>query len=65
MTKGLKERLKKMTPNKAFDFDPNIRDGKVKGLFCHTNVSAPNRFGGYDKFDWYPDPNLIDLINSL
>lgn len=65
VTKGLKERLKKMDKFKAFDFDPNIRDGKEKGLFCHTNVSGPNKWGGYDKTDWYPDSDLCDLILSL
>jgi len=64
-TKGLKERLKKMDPWKAFDYDSEIKDGKLKGLFCHTNVSPKNRYGGYEKWDWHPDPNLIDLINSL
>jgi hypothetical protein len=64
-TKGLKERLKKMDPWKAFDYDQDIKDGKLKGLFCHTNVSPKNRFGSFEKWDWYPDPNLIDLINSF
>lgn len=62
--KGLKERIKKDRWS-AFDFDPEIRDGKKQGLFTHTNVSGPNKWGGFDKWDWYPDPNLIDLINSL
>lgn len=65
ITKGMKERLKKYDPWKAFDFDQEIKDGKVKGLFCHTNVSPPNRWGGYEKWDWFPQSELIDIINSL
>jgi len=64
-TKGLKERLKKMDPYKAFNYDPTIKDGKVKGLFCHTNVSGPNKWGGYEKWDLAPSDDIIDLINSL
>lgn len=64
-TKGLKERLKKVDPFKAFDYDPVIQSGNLKGLFCHTNVSGLNKYGGYDKTDWWPCPELIDLINSL
>jgi N-acetyl-anhydromuramyl-L-alanine amidase AmpD len=64
-TKGLKERLKKMDPYKAFDFDQNIKDGNIKGLFCHTNVSPKNRYGNFEKWDWNPQPELCDLINSL
>lgn len=64
-TKGLKERLKKMDPYKAFGYDPEIKTGAIKGLFCHTNVSGPNRFGNFEKWDWFPQTELIDLINSL
>lgn len=65
ITKGLKERLKKMDKFKAFDYDPEIKAGKHKGLFCHTNVSAPNRWGGYEKFDLFPQTEICDLIMSL
>lgn len=65
ITKGMKERLAKYDTWKAFDFDQEIKDGRVKGLFCHTNVSPPNRWGGYEKWDWFPQPELIDLIHSL
>lgn len=66
ITKGLKERIKaSIDPFTAFDFDPNIRDGKVKGLFCHTNVSPKNKYGGYEKWDLTPQPNVIDLILSI
>lgn len=65
ITKGLKERLKKMDKFKAFDYDPDIKAGKYKGLFCHTNVSGPNRFGGYEKFDLFPQDEMCDLLLSL
>lgn len=62
---GLLKRLKTMNKFKAFDFDQNIRDGKEKGLFVHTNVSGPNKWGGYEKWDWPPLDGLIDVLNSL
>lgn len=64
-TKGLKERLKKMDPYKAFGYDPEIKTGAIKGLFCHTNVSGPNKWGGFSKWDLAPQDEVIDLINSL
>lgn len=65
ITNGLKERIKKLGPWKAFDYDPTIKTGSQKGLFCHTNVSGPNRYGNYEKWDWWPQEELVDLINSL
>jgi len=65
ITKGLKERLKKMDKFKAFGYDADIKAGNQKGLFCHTNVSGPNRFGGFEKWDLFPQEELVDLINSL
>lgn len=63
--KGLKERIAKLGKDRAFDYDEDIKTGKVKGLFVHTNVSGKNRYGGYDKWDWPPMENLVELINSL
>lgn len=65
LTKGLKERLKKMDKFKALGYDPEISKGKQKGLFCHTNVSGPNKWGNFEKFDLFPQDEVIDLINSL
>lgn len=65
ITKGMKERLKTMDPWKAFDYDPSVVSGKDKGLFCHSNVSPKNKYGNYEKWDWFPQEELIDLINSL
>ena len=65
ITKGLKDRLKKMDKFKAFDYDPEIRAGKIKGLFVHANVSPKNKYGNYEKWDLFPQDELIDLINSL
>lgn len=64
ITKGLKERIKK-DPWKAFDYDPDIKNGKVKGLFCHTNVSGPNKWKSYDKWDWWPSDDLIEMLKGL
>jgi N-acetyl-anhydromuramyl-L-alanine amidase AmpD len=66
ITKGLKERIRRSTdPFAAFDFDPNVVAGKVKGLYCHTNVSARNKYGGFDKWDITPQQGVIDMILSL
>lgn len=66
VTKGLKEKIKASSdPFTAFDYDPNVVSGKVKGLFTHTNVSPKNKYGGYEKWDMYPSPDLIDVILSL
>lgn len=65
ITKGLKERLKKMDKFKAFDYDPEIKADKHKGLFCHTNVSGHNRWGGFDKWDLPTTDDVCDLILSL
>jgi len=65
ITKGLKERLKKMDKFKAFGYDPEIKAGKFKGLFCHTNVSGPNKWKNYEKFDIFPQDEICDLLLSL
>lgn len=64
--KGLKERIKaSKDPFTAFDFDPNIVAGKVKGLFCHTNVSPMSKWKTFEKWDLNPQPGVLDLITSL
>lgn len=66
ITKGLKERIiASKDPFIAFEYDPNVVSGNVKGLFCHTNVSSKNKWGGFNKWDMNPQPEVIDLINSL
>jgi hypothetical protein len=63
---GLKEFLKTQTPNQAFDYQPNVHADRIKsGLFCHTHVSPKNKYGNYEKWDMFPQPELIDMINSL
>lgn len=66
VTQGLKQRLKSnKDPFIAFDYDPNVVNGKVKGLFCHTNVSPKNKWNNYEKWDLYPADNVIEMILSL
>lgn len=55
---GLKERLRRMSPAKAFDIYDDAVSGKIKGLLSHSSVRA-------DKFDVFPQDELIDLIKSL
>lgn len=63
---GLQKRLKTFkNPFDAFDYDENIKQGKSHGLFCHTNVSPKNRFGGYEKWDLFPQDEVIEMILSL
>tara|TARA_R110000765_G_scaffold44935_1_gene92883 strand:+ start:1268 stop:2176 length:909 start_codon:yes stop_codon:yes gene_type:complete len=58
MRVGLQEWIKKYGPTKAFGFHQDAYEGKVKGLLTHTNVRK-------DKWDCYPDPNLVDMIMSI
>ncbi len=65
ITLGLQKRIKNFKDvYKALDYDPAIVKGQ-DGLFCHTNVSGPNRFGGYEKFDIFPQDEIISMIKSL
>jgi len=43
---------------KAFDFNEDAYYGKTKGMWTHTNTRK-------DKFDLFPQPNLIDMLLSL
>lgn len=54
---GLQEWIKQEGP-KAFEFKPEALQGKVKGLLTHTNVRK-------DKFDMFPQQELLDMILSL
>lgn len=58
MHKGLVEWIKKEGPTKAFDFQQNAYDGKVKGLLTHTNVRK-------GKMDCFPQPEFVDMLLSL
>jgi len=58
MRVGLQDWIKKYGPTKAFGFHQDAYEGKVRGLLTHTNVRK-------DKWDCYPDPNLVDMIMSL
>jgi len=48
----------KNTGAKAFDFNADAYKGKIKGLWTHGNVRK-------DKFDLFPQPELIDMLLSL
>lgn len=43
---------------KAFDFQQDAYDGKVKGLLTHTNVRK-------DKTDCFPQAELVDMLLTL
>ena len=42
----------------AFEFNEDAYYGKVKGLWTHTNTRK-------DKFDMFPQPELLDMLMSL
>ncbi len=42
---------------KAFEFNKNAYNGKIKGMMTHTNIRT-------DKFDLFPQPDLIDMLLS-
>lgn len=57
---GIYNRLKKgMHPGKTFEYWEDARYGKVRGMFCHTNVVPSG------KWDLSPQPNLIDMLLTL
>ncbi|MFB3081786.1 MAG: peptidoglycan-binding protein [Nitrosomonadaceae bacterium] len=43
---------------KAFEFNEDAYNGKIKGMWTHTNTRK-------DKTDMFPQPNLIDMLLSL
>ena len=55
---GLQERLNYMSPYEAFDFYDNAFHGEVKGILSHTSVRR-------DKFDIFPQDNLVDMILGI
>lgn len=62
---GLRDRLIKMGKFEAFNYGPSISSGKVHGLFTHANVSGPNKWGRYEKWDLFPQDEICDLIMAL
>ena len=55
LTKLLKDGVE---PKEAFEFNEEAYNGKVKGLWSHTNVRK-------DKFDMYPCPMLVEMLKNL
>jgi hypothetical protein len=65
ITLGLQKRIKNFKDVwMAFDYDANIVRS-ADGLFTHTNVSPKNKWGNFEKWDLFPQDELIDLIKSL
>jgi len=42
----------------AFEYNAQAYNGKIKGMWTHGNIRK-------DKFDLFPQPNLIDMLLSL
>jgi len=51
-------KLIKQNGEKAFDFSTEAFKGNVKGILSHTNVRK-------DKFDMFPQQELLDMLVSL
>lgn len=58
LSKGLAERLLKMTPNDAFEHSKDILSGKITGILSHSNVRK-------DKWDVPPQRNLIEMLKKF
>ena len=54
---GLVAEIKKKGA-KAFEFNEDAYNGKIRGMWTHTNTRK-------DKFDLFPQTNLIDMLLSL
>jgi len=54
---GLVKEIKKKGA-KAFEFNQDAYNGKIKGMWSHTNTRK-------DKFDLFPQPNLMDMLLGL
>ena len=54
---GLVAEIKKKGA-KAFEFNDEAFNGKIKGMWTHSNTRK-------DKFDLFPQPNLIDMLLKL
>ncbi len=66
ITKGLKTWLKtNKDPFSAFEYNPDVVSGKLAGLFCHCNVSPKNKYGGFDKFDIFPQDEIIQMLLDI
>jgi hypothetical protein len=58
LDRGIIKWIEEQGPIKAFGFQQDAYEGKVKGLLTHTNVRK-------DKTDCFPQPELIDMLLSL
>jgi len=59
MSAGLPQLLKDgVHPKDAFGFNDDAYNGRIKGLWTHTNVRT-------DKFDCFPDPKLVELLKNI
>jgi len=56
--KGLVEWIHAKGGHAAFEFSQDAYKGKIKGLLTHTNTRK-------DKWDMFPQPELIDMLVSL
>tara|TARA_Y100000592_G_C5408296_1_gene286785 strand:- start:115 stop:999 length:885 start_codon:yes stop_codon:yes gene_type:complete len=55
---GLPAVIKKYGVSKGFDFNEDAYYGRIKGLWTHTNTRK-------DKFDMFPQQELLDMLVNL
>ncbi len=59
MSNGLPQLLRDgVHPKDAFDFNEDAYNGKIKGLWTHTNTRT-------DKFDCFPQVELVELLKTI
>lgn len=58
LSKGLAQRLVKLSSNDAFEYSKDVVSGKVLGILSHTNVRK-------DKFDVFPQKELVDMLKKF
>lgn len=58
LREGLPHWIRAWGPARAFEFQQEAYDGKIKGLLTHTNVNK-------EKVDNFPQQELVDMLLSL
>lgn len=58
LSKGLAERLLKLSDNDAFEYSKDATSGKLLGILSHTNVRK-------DKTDVSPQKNLVKMLKKF
>lgn len=58
LSKGLAQRLLKLSANDAFEYSKDAVSGKITGILSHTNVRK-------DKHDVFPQKELVEMLKKF